>query len=78
MFGRGTKRPDAFLTAQACVILVNVIDLHLQGLQLAKDISIEDPSLDNSSDLLELMAQIDEEVEILKHAREVFAYAYGG
>jgi hypothetical protein len=78
MFGGRSKKPDAFLMAQACMILVNVIDLHLQGLQLAKDVSIEDPSLDNSSDLLELMAQIDEEVEILKHARRVFAYAYGG
>jgi hypothetical protein len=57
-------------TQEEARLLGDVIDLHLQGIDEARDPTIDDPSIKVTDDLLELMAQYDSDEGMLIRIRE--------
>lgn len=67
--GRHRMRRVQF-TQEEARLLGDVIDLHLQGIDEARDPTIDDPSIKVTDDLLELMAQYDSDEGMLIRIRE--------
>lgn len=60
------------LTPQECQVVADHLDIVEQGLQQTKDIMLEDPNIDDMTDLLEAVASVDFQIATIQKVKEVF------
>ena len=51
-------------------LLVDVIDMHVQGIVASKDLTEVDPTVDSAEQLLDLMSGYDDDALLLQDVRE--------
>jgi hypothetical protein len=62
--------PTIHLTEPVAKLLVDVIDMHVQGIAESKELTCDDPTVDTADQLLDLMAGYDMDMMALKDIRQ--------
>lgn len=71
MFKLTTCTIDSILSASERRLLIDVIDIHVQGVEQAKILTTEDPTIDSAEQLLDLMAGYDDDLASLSKIRKL-------
>ena len=65
------------VSERAAQLLIDVIDIHIDGIQGAKAATTQDPTVQTADELLDLMAEYDQDIHDLERIKERLAHAIG-
>ncbi len=60
---------DLQLNSEETKLLVDVIDIHIQGIREAKPLTTDDPTVESAEQLLDLMSGYDDDLKVLERIK---------